>query len=242
MAAERPVNVRRTSLRTSPGQLEDPTHGHGCSELFSPQKTPAQSSEDGDSDVDAKLNCILIVILICDCGSDVSLWYTFTNTGERKTCSSCFAPISQKNKVAAKKVTLDRKWGERVLKNRNAGRVVDSAHIAVKKLSALGYVPILFFGKKDKASGKWVADVVTHLPPSEDNLKIVATMRKAYNFVLIKEGNSTTTLLEPQPQFLALAESQPQAQEKETFYPLDLYPVSLPVKEQPPPPKKKKKV
>ncbi|ROL55391.1 hypothetical protein DPX16_20767 [Anabarilius grahami] len=106
----------------------------------------------------------------------------------RKTCSSCFATIYQKNKVAAKKVTLDRKWGERVLKNRNAGRVVDSAHIAVKKLSALGYVPILFFGKKDKASGKWVADVVTHLPPTEDNLKIVATMRKAYNFVLIKEG------------------------------------------------------
>ncbi|XP_067238242.1 protein TsetseEP-like [Chanodichthys erythropterus] len=149
---------------------------------------------------------------------------------------------------------------------------------------------------------------------SEDNLKIVATMRKAYNFVLIKEGNSTTTLpepqhqaqtepqpqaqlepqhqaqpepqhqaqtepqpqaqtepqpqaqtepqpqaqlepqhqaqpepqhqaqTEPQPQaqpepqhqFLALAESQPRAQEKETFYLLDLYPVSLPVKEQPP--------
>ncbi|XP_048035713.1 protein P200-like isoform X2 [Megalobrama amblycephala] len=132
------------------------------------------------------------------------------NQVSRKTCSSCFSPISQKNKVAAKKMTLDRKWGERVLKNRNAGRVVDSAHIAVKKLSALGYVPILFFGKKDKASGKWVADVVTHLPPTEDNLKIVATMRKAYNFVLIKEGNSTTTLPEPQPQ--AQTEPQPQAQ------------------------------
>ncbi|XP_048010606.1 proteoglycan 4-like isoform X2 [Megalobrama amblycephala] len=132
------------------------------------------------------------------------------NQVSRKTCSSCFSPISQKIKVAAKKMTLDRKWGERVLKNRNAGRVVDSAHIAVKKLSALGYVPILFFGKKDKASGKWVADVVTHLPPTEDNLKIVATMRKAYNFVLIKEGNSTTTLPEPQPQ--AQTEPQPQAQ------------------------------
>ncbi|KAK7154154.1 hypothetical protein R3I94_007502 [Phoxinus phoxinus] len=110
------------------------------------------------------------------------------NQVSRKTCSSCFAAISQKSKVAAKKVTLDRKWGERILKNRNAGRVVDSAHIAVKKLSALGYIPILFFARKEKASGKWVADVVTHLPPTEDNLKIVATMRRAYNFLLIKEG------------------------------------------------------
>jgi len=57
----------------------------------------------------------------------------------------------------------------------------------VKKLSALGYLPILFFGKKDK-TGKRVADVVTHLPPTEDNLKIVATMRMAYNFVLIEQG------------------------------------------------------
>uniref|UniRef100_A0A9J7YW20 Uncharacterized protein n=1 Tax=Cyprinus carpio carpio TaxID=630221 RepID=A0A9J7YW20_CYPCA len=135
-----------------------------------------------------------------------------------KTCSSCFAAITQKKKVAAKKVTLDRKWGERVLKNRNAGRVVDSAHIAVKKLSALGYVPILFFAKKDKASGKWVADVVTHLTPTEDNLKIVATMRKAYNFLLIKEGNSTTTLpvpqhqTQPEPQDQAQPEPQHQAQ------------------------------
>ncbi|KAF1374350.1 hypothetical protein PFLUV_G00228160 [Perca fluviatilis] len=110
------------------------------------------------------------------------------NQLSRKTCSSCFTTISKKPKVMAKKVSLDRKWGERVLKNRNAGRVVDSAYIAVKKLSSLGYVPILFFARKDKASGKWVADVVTHLPPTEDNLKIVATMRKAYHFLLIKEG------------------------------------------------------
>jgi len=33
----------------------------------------------------------------------------------------------------AKKVSLDREWGERVLKNRNAGRVVDSANIAVSR-------------------------------------------------------------------------------------------------------------
>ncbi|XP_039641284.1 putative cyclin-dependent serine/threonine-protein kinase DDB_G0272797/DDB_G0274007 [Perca fluviatilis] len=132
------------------------------------------------------------------------------NQLSRKTCSSCFTTISKKPKVMAKKVSLDRKWGERVLKNRNAGRVVDSAYIAVKKLSSLGYVPILFFARKDKASGKWVADVVTHLPPTEDNLKIVATMRKAYHFLLIKEGNSTTTL--PESQHQAQPESQHQAQ------------------------------
>ncbi|XP_039521768.1 uncharacterized protein LOC120475098 isoform X2 [Pimephales promelas] len=146
----------------------------------------------------------------------------FSNQVSRKTCISCFTTISNKSKLMAKKVSLDREWGERVLKNRNAGRVVDSANIAVKKLSALGYLPILFFGKKDK-TGKRVADVVTHLPPTEDNLKIVATMRMAYNFVLIKQGNSTTTLLEPQHQ------GQPEPQ-----------PVSLPLKEQPSPPKKRK--
>ncbi|XP_045897548.1 protein TsetseEP-like isoform X1 [Micropterus dolomieu] len=35
-------------------------------------------------------------------------------------------------------------------------------------------------------------------------------MRKAYNFVLIKEGNSTTTLLDPHPQ--AQPDPRPQAQ------------------------------
>ncbi|KAK7139118.1 hypothetical protein R3I93_016290 [Phoxinus phoxinus] len=83
-------------------------------------------------------------------------------------------------------------------------------------------------------------------------------MKKAYNFVLIKEGNSTTTLpqaqpepqhqaqpepqhqAQPEPQHQAQPEPQHQAQEKETFYILDLYPVSLPVKEQPPSKKRKR--
>ncbi|XDV21837.1 hypothetical protein PO909_026857, partial [Leuciscus waleckii] len=134
------------------------------------------------------------------------------NQVSRKTCSSCFTAISQKAKVTAKKLSLDKNWGERVRKNKNASRVVDSANIAVKKLSALGYVPILFFAKKDKASGKWAADVVTDLPPTEENLKIVASMRKAYNFILIKEGNSTTTLPEPQAQHQAQPEPQHQDQ------------------------------
>ncbi|KAK7131648.1 hypothetical protein R3I94_016692 [Phoxinus phoxinus] len=178
------------------------------------------------------------------------------NQMSRKTCSSCFAAISQKSKLAAKKVTLDRKWGERILKNRNAGRVVDSAHIAVKKLSALGYIPILFFARKEKASRKLVADVVTHLPPTEDNQNIVATMRRAYNFVLIKEGNSMTTLPEPQPeaQHEAQPEPQHQAQPKPEPQPEAQYeaqyeaqpvpqhqaqPEPQPVKEQPPPKKRK---
>ncbi|CAL8236177.1 unnamed protein product [Arctogadus glacialis] len=110
------------------------------------------------------------------------------NQVSRKTCSSCFAALSNNGKLKAKTGSLDRKWAEGVLKNRNAGRVVNSAHIAVKKLSALGYVPILFYARREKASGKWVADVMNHLTPTEDNLKILASMKKAYNFVLLKEG------------------------------------------------------
>ncbi|XP_026110760.1 uncharacterized protein LOC113084795 [Carassius auratus] len=85
--------------------------------------------------------------------------------------------------------------------------------------------------------------MVTHLPPNEDNLKSVATMRKAYNFpqpqaqpepqlkaqpephFKAQPEPQLKAQPQPQPQFLAMAESQPQAQEIETFYLLDLYPL-----------------
>jgi len=57
----------------------------------------------------------------------------------RKTCSSCFAAISQKKKVAAKKVVL------KGPKNRNAGRVVDSAHIAVSRNAHISLSNMIYF-------------------------------------------------------------------------------------------------
>ncbi|KAF4114389.1 hypothetical protein G5714_004612 [Onychostoma macrolepis] len=85
----------------------------------------------------------------------------------RKTCSVCFATLPSKRKLQTAHINVD--WGQRVIKNKNASRVVASAQIAVQKLSALGYMPILFISQRHKGTGKLVADVVTHLPPTQAN-------------------------------------------------------------------------
>ena len=59
--------------------------------------------------------------------------------------------------------------------------------IQVKKLEALGYKPILFFGKKNKrTAGKWEADVMTHLLPSPYTKALLEKMQRAYEFILSK--------------------------------------------------------
>jgi len=55
------------------------------------------------------------------------------NQANRKTCNVCFASLSTKKKIQEKVVSLDSQWGESVLKSRNAGRIIDSARIAVSK-------------------------------------------------------------------------------------------------------------
>ncbi|MEQ2304968.1 hypothetical protein AMECASPLE_032701, partial [Ameca splendens] len=78
-------------------------------------------------------------------------------------------------------------WGQAVVKNRNVGRIIDSARIAVRKLEAISYKPILFFGKKEKASNKWVADVITHLEPTATTRHFLEKMQRAYEFLLSKD-------------------------------------------------------
>ena len=59
----------------------------------------------------------------------------------------------------------------------------------MKKLSALDYVPILFYARREKASGKWVADVINQLTPTEDILKILFCLKKV-GFVSFKSHDS----------------------------------------------------
>ncbi|MED6242917.1 hypothetical protein ATANTOWER_011854 [Ataeniobius toweri] len=109
------------------------------------------------------------------------------NQANRKTCCVCFESLSTKKNLNEKVQSLDREWGQAVVKNRNVGRIIDSARIAVRKLEAIGYKPILFFGKKEKASNKWVADVITHLEPTATTRNFLEKMQRAYEFLLSKD-------------------------------------------------------
>ncbi|XP_019216945.1 uncharacterized protein LOC109202860 isoform X2 [Oreochromis niloticus] len=109
------------------------------------------------------------------------------NQASRRTCCVCFGSLSTKQKLKEKVESLDSQWGQAVLKNRNVGRIIDSARIAVRKLEAIGYKPILFIGKKDKDSHKWVADVITHLDPTSTTRNFLEKMQRAYEFILSKE-------------------------------------------------------
>ncbi|XP_016100422.1 uncharacterized protein [Sinocyclocheilus grahami] len=100
----------------------------------------------------------------------------------RKTCSACFATLPSKRLLKTAKINDD--WGQRVIKNKNASRVVAFAQIAVQKLSALGYMPILFISQRHKGTGKLMADVVTHLPPTQNNTRFLTSMKRAYDFII----------------------------------------------------------
>jgi len=49
----------------------------------------------------------------------------------RKTCSACFVTLPSKQLLKTTKINDD--WGQRVIKNKNACRVVASAQTAVSK-------------------------------------------------------------------------------------------------------------
>ncbi|XP_046696027.1 uro-adherence factor A-like isoform X2 [Silurus meridionalis] len=81
------------------------------------------------------------------------------------------------------------------MKSRNAGHIIDSARIAVRKLEAVGYKPILFIGKQDKTnSNRWVADIITHLLPTPVTKIFLNKMRTAYEFILTKATSTAQQL------------------------------------------------
>lgn len=58
----------------------------------------------------------------------------------------------------------------------------------VKKLSALGYKPILFLSQRHKGTGKLVTDVIAHLPQTRTNKSFLTSMTKAYDFIIKLDG------------------------------------------------------
>ncbi|KAK1891208.1 Heterochromatin protein 1 [Dissostichus eleginoides] len=109
------------------------------------------------------------------------------NKASIKTCTVCYGTLSTKTKFIKKAATLDGKWGQGVVRNRNVNRIIDSARIAVLKLEALGFKTILFYGHRDnKSLNKWVADVMTHFAASSVNKAILDKMRRVYEILLSK--------------------------------------------------------
>ncbi|XP_057200410.1 uncharacterized protein LOC130560562 isoform X2 [Triplophysa rosa] len=108
------------------------------------------------------------------------------NQAIRKCCSSCYASLSKSKKMEALKDRLDNEWGQGVWKNWNAARVVSSAQIAVQKLASLGYMPILFMGRKK--NNPLIADISAGMPLNDDTRPFIDTMKKAYEYLLKKQG------------------------------------------------------
>ncbi|XP_038151993.1 uncharacterized protein LOC119790525 isoform X2 [Cyprinodon tularosa] len=105
------------------------------------------------------------------------------NQANRKTCFVCHQSLSTKKNLKEKLQIFDHQWREAVLKNRNASRVIYSAQIAVSKLHALGFKPILFFAKQ-QSSSKWVADITTHLETTDTTKNFLDKMQRAYEFLV----------------------------------------------------------
>ncbi|KAK5936436.1 hypothetical protein CgunFtcFv8_027691 [Champsocephalus gunnari] len=120
--------------------------------------------------------------------------------------------MSTKTKIIKKAATLDSKWGQGVVRNRNVNRIIDCARIAVLKLEALGFKPILFYGHRDKQSpNKWVADVMTHFAASSATKAILDKMRRVYEFLLTQASTNM-----PPPQTSSPKMEGPQKKKKKT--------------------------
>ena len=49
-------------------------------------------------------------------------------------------------------------------------------------------MPILFISQRHKGTGKLMADVVTHLPPTQNNTRFLTSMKRAYDFIIKLDG------------------------------------------------------
>ncbi|CAL8334519.1 unnamed protein product, partial [Arctogadus glacialis] len=103
------------------------------------------------------------------------------NLLRRKTCASCVCPLQQSGKDL-------QSWAKSVKANKNAHRTLESAHVSVTKLNALGYCPLLFVGRHGR-KGQINGDMVHHIPvndevwklafnPSQPSLPLVKECRK----------------------------------------------------------------
>nr|XP_055069185.1 uncharacterized protein LOC129450439 isoform X3 [Misgurnus anguillicaudatus] len=131
------------------------------------------------------------------------------NQAIRKCCSACYTNLRKTKKMEGLKDRLNNAWGQGVWKNRNASRVVSSAQVAVQKLAALGYMPILFMGRKKKNS--LIADINSGIPLNEDTQPFLDAMKKAYEYLLKKQGPQMPPL-HPQPDQHIQTPTQPDQQ------------------------------
>ncbi|XP_065144858.2 uncharacterized protein [Paramisgurnus dabryanus] len=138
-----------------------------------------------------------------------------SNQVSRKTCHACFGSLSTKKKLKEKIMTLDDQWAQAVLNSRNLSRIIDSACIAVRKLATLGCNPILFIGRKEKRKEKkWVADIITHLPPTPVTRNLLEKMQRAYEFILTKTEQRPESLARERPESQVQERPESLAQER----------------------------
>ncbi|XP_062314054.1 uncharacterized protein LOC134018187 [Osmerus eperlanus] len=148
------------------------------------------------------------------------------NTANRKTCLSCFASLSTKERIKSKEESLHvGDWGENVKKHRNAGRVIDSARISVNKLHELDLKPLLFMGKEKRGGGGFTAEVIAGIGfiPEGPVREIIKKMTTLYEYYLKYHNSLLATAGEETPDETPEATS-PASTQDQTFT-LNLVPV-----------------
>lgn len=137
------------------------------------------------------------------------------NAANRKTCQSCFASLSMKERIKLKEESLrSGDWGGKVKEHRNASRVVDSARICVKKLHELGFKPLLIMGK-ERRGGYTEIEVITGIGPVPDGpvRDIIKDMTTLYEYFLRNFNQLLATAAAPPD------EATPAASASATFTP-----------------------
>ncbi|CAL8319598.1 unnamed protein product [Boreogadus saida] len=86
-------------------------------------------------------------------------------------------------------------WAKSVKANKNAHRTLESAHVSVTKLNALGYCPLLFVGRHGR-KGVINGDMVHHIPVNDEVVReILKKMGMLYEHLLkklhLRQGAST---------------------------------------------------
>ncbi|KAK9517535.1 hypothetical protein VZT92_022898 [Zoarces viviparus] len=120
------------------------------------------------------------------------------NAANRKTCQSCFASLSMKERIKLKEESLrSGDWGGKVKEHRNAGRVVDSARISVRKLHELDFKPLLFMGRERR--GGCSAEVITGIAPIPEGpvRELIQRMTALYEYFLTNYSELLATTTAP---------------------------------------------
>ncbi|XP_068570246.1 uncharacterized protein [Cebidichthys violaceus] len=148
------------------------------------------------------------------------------NAANRKTCQSCFASLSIKERIKLKEESLrSGDWGGKVKEHRNAGRVVDSARISVKKLHELDFKPLLFMGRERR--GGCSAEVITGIGPIPEGpvREVIKRMTALYEYFLRNYSELLATTTAPSDE---AASAPPASSQEETLPVLNMVPVELP--------------